>query len=119
MLLLFIHFISPPLPLLHLLCSLGYQMGRYSIREVNLNVWETEDAAMEWYKKNDFHKEVVKMYYNGGLSSFSAMIASLPVNQDRPIRWDVRCRNCRLMVQGPDPKICPYCREKILPMPYV
>lgn len=53
---------------------------------------------MQWYRGNQVHKELVKKYYGGGLSSFSAMLASLKPTDDRPIRWDVRCRNCRCVV---------------------
>jgi len=97
----------------------AYKRGKFSVREVNLSAWSSDKAAYEWYKSNDAHKQIVKQYYSGGLEGFSAMLASLRASPERPIRWDVRCKNCRHMVHGPDPGLCPYCSRKVDPMPYI
>ena len=95
-----------------------YREGKYSIREVNLSGWTSEAAAYNWYKNSPAHKDVVKKYYNGGLEDFSALLAQLKPPEGRPLRWELRCRECRKVSSGPKVDSCPYCSAKMSPMPY-
>ena len=95
-----------------------YNENAYTFREVNFSSWASEEAAHDWYANNARHKSIVKEYHNGGLNEFSAMLATL--EPKKPIRFEVRCRECRLMSDGPGDGVCPHCKkEGISPMPYM
>ena len=95
-----------------------YNENAYTFREVNFSSWASEEAAHDWYANNAHHKSIVKEYHNGGLNEFSAMLATL--EPKKPIRFEVRCRECRLMSDGPGDGVCPHCGYKeVTPLPYM
>lgn len=98
--------------------SPSYYEGKYSVREVNLSGWTSEAAAYNWYKNSPAHKEIVKKYYNAGLEDFSALLAQLQAPPHKPMRWELRCRECRKVSSGPKVDLCPYCNSKMPTMPY-
>lgn len=92
--------------------------GGFQFREINLSAWADEKSAYEWYKTSSAHKEIVHNYYNGGLDSFSALLARLKAPEEAPMRWEVRCQKCRKMVLGPKVTTCPYCSSDMPSLPY-
>lgn len=90
----------------------------YEFREINFSAWADDKSAYNWYKNSNAHKEIVNKYYNAGLANFSSMLGRLKAPEDTPIRWEVRCRDCRRMVAGPKVSKCPYCEGEMKPMPY-
>ena len=47
------------------------------------------------------------------------MLATLVPPDNRPIRWEVRCRKCRKMSPGPDDGRCIHCGDVAMhPLPY-
>ena len=90
----------------------------YAYREVNISSWASEKAAHDWYVNSDAHKSIVREYHKGGLNEFSAMLSTLVAK--KPIRWEVRCRECRQMSKGPGNGVCPHCgHDKMVPLPYM
>ena len=92
---------------------------KYNVREVNLSTWSSEQAAMHWYRNSNAHKKILANYYGSGMNSFSSMLAQLTPHKDKPIRWEVRCFQCKKMVKGPHTTKCPYCEGDMHPIPYV
>lgn len=39
------------------------QLYKQCVREINLSAWESNEAAMKWYKQSDAHNDIVKKYY--------------------------------------------------------
>jgi hypothetical protein len=92
---------------------------KYNVREVNLSTWSSEQAATHWYRNSNAHKKILANYYGSGMNSFSSMLAQLTPHKDKPIRWEVRCFQCKKMVKGPHTSKCPYCDGDMHPIPYV
>eukprot|EP01041_Mallomonas_annulata_P000505 gene505-964_t len=93
--------------------------NNYTIRELNLSAWASENAARKWYMDSPAHNRIVKEYYGRDLKSFSSMLASLSPSEDKPIRWDVRCQYCMRVVKGPQAHVCPFCDKEMCSMPYI
>ena len=91
----------------------------YDFREINFSAWTDDEASLNWYKQSQAHKDIVHDYYNAGLTSFSALLGRLKPDPETPLRWEVRCLNCRKMVLGPKVTACPYCAAEMHPMPYI
>ena len=92
----------------------------YHFREINLSAWTSQKAAFAWYKQSKTHKQIVKDYHSGDLEEFSAMLATLVPPAERPIRWEIRCRECRAMAVDRATNKCTSCSANYpAPLPYL
>jgi hypothetical protein len=91
----------------------------YEFREINMSGWTSQAAAHNWYKNSSTHKQIVKDYHNGGLHEFSSMLATLVAPENKPIRWEIRCRKCFTVLEGPAASVCSQCNTYIPPLPYL
>ena len=75
--------------------------------------------CIQWYRNSPAHRQIVREYHGKSLEQFGAMLATLVPPDNRPIRWEVRCRKCRKMSPGPGDGRCIHCGDVAMhPLPY-
>eukprot|EP00927_Polykrikos_kofoidii_P038961 TRINITY_DN3339_c1_g1_i1.p1 TRINITY_DN3339_c1_g1~~TRINITY_DN3339_c1_g1_i1.p1 ORF type:complete len:1071 (-),score=125.67 TRINITY_DN3339_c1_g1_i1:124-3234(-) len=85
-----------------------------SMREINLSVWESHEAAMKWYRESAAHSSILEAHHRGGLKGFGDLLMSLkPIS----VRWQRRCRTCAGLVEGIGSQQCPRCRGNTYAVP--
>lgn len=85
-----------------------------SVREVNLSVWKSKEAAAAWYRNSAAHAEVLHEHAAGGLKTFGNLLMSLDATK---VSWQRRCGMCAAVVQGLHVDTCPRCEGRTFPMP--
>lgn len=89
--------------------------GWGGIREINLSVWQSAEAAQAWYRKSTAHADILKRHRNGELDVFGNLLATLA-----PLRmqWQRRCASCKKYSEGFNEDSCSHCRYgKTYPIP--
>ncbi|OLP83774.1 Ankyrin-2 [Symbiodinium microadriaticum] len=71
--------------------------GWQSVREVNLSVWSTEEAAVSWYRKSDAHAAILSQHKEGKLRTFGNLLLTLNATK---VAWQRRCKACAAVVEG-------------------
>jgi len=71
--------------------------GWQSVREVNLSVWSTEEAAVSWYRQSDAHAAILSQHKEGKLRTFGNLLLTLNATK---VAWQRRCKACATVVEG-------------------
>eukprot|EP00929_Paragymnodinium_shiwhaense_P006829 TRINITY_DN110795_c0_g1_i1.p1 TRINITY_DN110795_c0_g1~~TRINITY_DN110795_c0_g1_i1.p1 ORF type:complete len:980 (-),score=65.73 TRINITY_DN110795_c0_g1_i1:160-3099(-) len=89
-------------------------MNWASLREVNLSLWATDDAAADWYRSSRAHGDIMRQHRQGALRTFGNLLLSL---EPKRLQYQRRCQSCSAVSEGRESDVCTTCSAKTFAMP--